>query len=415
MALNKEEIQKYAEVIVRIGANVQAGQKVLLNVSVNQVPLAIAVTEECYKAGADKVEMTWTCDEITRMHYQYSPTETLSKVLPWEEEKARQMTVDFPVRIFIDDEDPDALAGIPAEKLSSVGRARTGVLKKYRDAIDGKHQWLIVAAASPVWAKKVFPQEDESTAVDKLWKAIFKCMYLEDGTDPVTVWEKHNREVESNAKWLNEKRFSYLQYKSSNGTDFRVDLIPQANFCGAGDINHLNQAYYVPNMPTEEVFTSPKAGHCEGRLVSTKPLSWSGQLIENFYVDFKNGKVSACHAEKGQEILEKMFAMDEGASMLGEVALVPKESPINQSGLLFYNTLFDENACCHVAVGMGFNETIPGFMDMSEDALHKMGINDSVIHVDFMIGSDDLEITGYQADGTAIPVFKNGTWAPREV
>ena len=411
MSISEKDLKKYAQVIVRIGANVQPGQKVLLNVGVDQIPLALAVTEECYKAGACRVEITWLGGDADRLHYSYADEKVLGTVLPWEEEKARQMTVDYPCRIFIESEDPDVLSGISAEKLSNVSRGRMSVLKKYRDAIDGKHQWLIVAAASPKWAKKVFPTDDEETAVSKLWDAIFSCMYFDEDSDPVDVWKKHTSDIESRAKWLNEQHFARLEYKSKNGTDFSVELIPEAHWGGAGDVNHLNNARYVPNMPTEEVYTSPMRGKCEGRLVATKPLSWSGQLIENFYVDFKDGKVCGCKAEKGQEILEKMFAMDEGASMLGEVALVPKESPINRSGLLFYNTLFDENACCHVAVGMGFDDVIEGFIDMTDEEIYALGVNDSIIHVDFMVGSEDLDITGYREDGTAVPVFRNGTWA----
>lgn len=213
------------------------------------------------------------------------------------------------------------------------------------------------------------------------------------------------------ADWLNSKRFKSLRYSSSNGTDFTVQLIPGAKWCGAADINRVNGAAYVPNMPTEEVFISPMKGKCEGRLVATKPLSWSGNLIDGFEVEFTNGRVSGCKAKQGEEILKKMFAMDSGASMLGEVALVPKESPINRSGLLFMNTLFDENACCHVAVGEGFQEVIEGAENMTLDEIHALGVNDSIIHVDFMIGSDDLDITGICEDGTEIPVFRNGTWA----
>lgn len=207
------------------------------------------------------------------------------------------------------------------------------------------------------------------------------------------------------AAWLNQQEFVRLEYKSANGTDFSVDLIPGAKWAGAGDVNHCNGAFYVPNMPTEEVFTSPMKGACQGRLVSTKPLSWSGQIIDRFVVDFQDGRVVSCQAEIGEEALKKMFTIDQGASMLGELALVPKESPVNRSGLMFYNTLFDENACCHVAVGQGFGEVLEGFIEMSQEEIHDKGVNDSVIHVDFMIGSDDLNITGFRADGSAAPCF----------
>ena len=221
----------------------------------------------------------------------------------------------------------------------------------------------------------------------------------------------HNDHMTQKANWLTEQNFKSLHYTSSNGTDFTVELIPGAKWGSAGDINHVNGAFFVPNMPTEEVFTSPMRGKCEGRLVSTKPLSRSGQVINNFTVDFKDGRVVDCHAEEGEEVLKKMFSMDEGASMLGEVALVPKESPINQSGLMFFNTLFDENACCHVAAGRGFSEVIEGFMDMTDEEIYAKGINDSIIHMDFMIGSDDLHIVGIREDGSETDIFVNGTWA----
>lgn len=409
--MNEKKLSDYAKLIVKIGANVQKGQRVRLQAETDQLPLVKAVTEECYKAGAAYVEVIWSCGEISKLHYSYASADVLGEVPAWEEERFRQMTVDLPVRIFIESSDPDEMDGISADLLSDVSRRRSRVLKKYRDAIDGKHQWLIVAAASPKWAKKVFPNESEDVATEKLWNAIFDCVYLEDGTDAEQVWKEHTDKMAEKAEWLNSQHFVKLHYTSKNGTDFTAELIPEANWIGARDINHVNGAFYVPNMPTEEVFTSPAAGRCEGRLVSTKPLSWSGQIINNFTVDFKDGRVTDCHAEQGEDTLRQMFAMDDGASMLGELALVPKESPINRSGLMFSNTLFDENACCHVAVGRGFSEVLDGFMDMSDAEIREKGINDSLIHVDFMIGSDDLNIVGIRADGSSENIFTDGTWA----
>lgn len=409
--MDEKRLREYARVIVRIGANVQRNQRVRLQADVNQVPLVKLVTEECYKAGAKRVEVIWSCGEISKLHYQYADPQILGEVPLWEEERFKQMTVALPVRIFIESADPDEMDGISADVISTVSRMRSQVLKKYRDEIDGKHQWLIVAAASPKWAKKVFPNEPESVATEKLWDAILECMYLKGDGDAENIWKAHTDLMTEKANWLNEQHFRSLHYTSSNGTDFTVELIPDAKWSGAGDVNHINDVFYVPNMPTEEVFTSPMKGRCHGRLVATKPLSWSGQIIDGFVVDFEDGKVSQCHAERGEEILRQMFAMDEGASMLGEVALVSKESPINQSGLMFYNTLFDENACCHVAVGRGFSEVIDGFMGMSEEELRNKGINDSLIHVDFMIGSDDLKIVGTKEDGNEVDIFVNGTWA----
>lgn len=410
-SMNENKLREYAKLIVKIGANVQKGQRVRLQAGVDQIPLVKMVTEECYKAGASYVEMFWECGEINKLHYQYAAADVLGEVPVWEEERAKQMTVDLPVRIFIDSSDPDELAGISPDLISTVSQMRQKVMKRYRDQIDGKHQWLIVAAASGKWAKKVFPDDTEDVAVEKLWDAIFDCVYLKDGEDAEKIWQAHNERMTQKANWLNEQNFKTLHYTSSNGTDFRVDLIPGAKWGSAGDINHLNRAFFVPNMPTEEVFTSPMKGKCEGRLVSTKPLSRSGQVIDHFTVDFKDGRVVDCHAEQGEEVLKKMFAMDEGASMLGEVALVPKESPINQSGLMFYNTLFDENACCHVAAGRGFSEVIEGFMDMTDEEIYAKGINDSMIHMDFMVGSDDLHIVGIREDGSEVDIFVDGTWA----
>ncbi|MDO4978423.1 MAG: aminopeptidase [Eubacteriales bacterium] len=409
--MNSELLQKYAQLIVKVGANVQKGQKVRLTTEVDQAPLAVAITEECYKAGAAHVEVLWQCGKVKKLDYQYASTEVLGTVEKWEEEKGRQMVEDLPVRIFIESADPDVLNGISPDVISTVTKMRSSVMKKFRDQIDGKHQWVIAAAASPAWAKKVFPGVEEAEAVEKLWDAILSCVYLSEDADPEAIWTAHTEKMTEKANWLNEQQFTELRYKSSNGTDFSVQLIPGAKWSGARDFNHDNKVYYVPNLPTEEVFNSPMRGKCEGRLVSTKALSWSGQLIDEFIVDFKDGKVVDCQAKVGEETLKKMFAIDEGSSMLGEVALVPKESPINQSGLMFYNTLFDENACCHVAVGGGFGEVIEGYIDMTKEELFEKGINDSLIHVDFMVGSDDLDIVGIKEDGTEVPVFVNGTWA----
>ena len=409
MSISPNLLQKYARLIVRTGANVQKGQIVQLVVSVEQHAFAALVIEECYKAGAKKVNVDWTSDVQLRLNYLYAEQETLSTVLPWEEAKMKQMVEDLPCRIYIASDDPDALNGIDPQKISSVSQARGKVMKPYRNAIDGKHQWVIAAHPSEKWARKCFP--DAEDAEDRLWEAILKTVRVQEDNDPVEAWKKHTDFIEEKANWLNAQGFSSLRYKSANGTDFTVDLIPGAKWEGAGIVNQMNGAFYIPNMPTEEIFTSPLAGKCEGTLVAVKPLSWNGQLIEDFSITFENGRAVSCKAGKGQELLEKMIKMDDGAAMLGEVALVPKESPVNQCGFLFYETLFDENACCHCALGMGFKEVLPGGDDLTMEQAQQQGINDSIIHVDFMVGADDLSIDGIRPDGTAVPVFRNGTWA----
>ncbi len=409
MAISNALLQKYASLIVRTGANVQPGQTVQLTLSVELHDFAALIIEECYRSGARKVNVDWTFDRQARLNYLYAPQEVLAKVLPWEEAKMKQMTEDLPCRIYIASEDPDAMNGIDPEKLSAVMRGRATVLKPYRNAIEGKHQWVIAAYPSEKWARKCFP--DAPDAVDRLWDAVLRTVRVSEDGDPVEAWKAHTAFIEEKAAWLNAQGFSALHYKSKNGTDFTVDLIPGAKWEGAGAVNTVNGAFYIPNMPTEEIFTSPIAGKCEGTLVAVKPLSWNSQLIEDFSITFSNGRAVSCKAAKGQELLEKMIHMDDGAAMLGEVALVPKESPVNQCGFLFYETLFDENACCHCALGMGFKEVLPGGDDMTMEQAREKGINDSIIHVDFMVGADDLSIDGVRPDGSLVPVFRNGTWA----
>ena len=408
MSISENLLRKYAELIVRTGANVQPGQTVLLTVSVEQHAFAALIIEECYKAGAKKVNVDWTFDAYSRLNYLYADTETLSTVLPWEKEKLSQMVEDLPCRIFIVSDDPDAMSGIDPAKLSEVTQCRGRVVKPYRNAIEGKHQWVIAAYPSEKWAKKCYP--DAENAVDQLWKAILTTVRVTEENNPVEEWKAHSDFISKKAAWLNDQGFASLQYRSANGTDFTVELIPGAKWEGASAVNVKNGASYIPNMPTEEIFTSPHAGKCEGTLVAVKPLSYNSQLIENFSITFKDGRAVSCKAEKGQELLEKMIHMDEGAAMLGEVALVPKESPVNQFGL-FYETLFDENACCHCALGMGFKEVLPNGDNLTMEQAREMGINDSIIHVDFMVGAEDLSIDGVRPDGKAVPIFRNGSWA----
>jgi len=409
MAVSKDLIKKYAELIVRTGVNVQKGQVVTLTIAVEQHEFAAMIIEECYKAGAKKVNVDWTSTAHSRLNYLYADQDVLAKVLPWEEAKMAQMAEDCPCRIFVSSDDPDAMAGIDPQKLSSVMQSRNAVFKPYRNAIDGKHQWVIAAYPSEKWAKKCFPDADD--AVDRLWDAVLKTVRVSEDNDPVADWDAHTKFIEEKVAWLNGQGFSSLRYRSANGTDFSADLIPGALWEGAGGENVVNGAFYIPNLPTEEVFTSPLAGKCEGTLVAVKPLSWNSQIIDGFSITFKNGRAVSCKAEKGQELLEKMIAMDDGASMLGELALVPKESPVNRCGFLFYKTLFDENACCHCALGHGFKEVLPDGNDLTVEQANERGVNDSIIHVDFMIGADDLSIDGIKPDGSVVPVFRNGTWA----
>ena len=408
--MKRSTIKKYAKLIVRIGANVQKGQSVVVSCSVDQADFCALVVDECYKAGAKYVTVNWSYDKVTRLHYRNESIRTLSNVLKWQEEKMKWMADELPCRIHIVSEDPDGLKGVDPTKMQKVQVSRYKVTKPYSEAMESRHQWTIAAVPGEAWAKKVFPNLRKSQAVEKLWQAILESVYVTDDNDPIEVWNKVNADFISRCEQLNKDRFEYLQYKSSNGTDFKVWLMPQSKWCGGGEYD-LNGHYFNPNMPTIEVFTTPMKGKAEGRLVSTKPLSFRGQLIENFSFDFKDGRVVNCEAEKGKEILEKMITADEGASMIGEVALVPQDSPISNQNILYYETLFDENASCHIALGRGYNECVEGYDKMSAEELKELGVNESMIHVDFMVGAPDLSIIGHTFDGRDIEVFKNGNFA----
>mgnify|MGYP003316325910 CR=1 FL=1 len=301
------------------------------------------------------------------------------------------------------------MAGVDTAKMAKARQMLYPVSKKYRDMWENKDQWCIVAVPGVKWAKKVFPGVPTKKAVNMLWDAILKTSRCDD--DPIKAWNEHNKDLKKRFTYLNSLNLDYLHYESKNGTNFKVWMNPLCNWLGGGETAQDSRIYYNPNIPSEEAFTSPLKGKAEGILYSTKPLSYQGELIENFSIEFKNGKVVKVKAEKGQNLLEEMIKMDEGACMLGEVALVPYDSPVNQTGLLFYNTLYDENACCHFALGFGFTNSIRGFEKYTQKELFEMGVNNSLIHVDFMIGSKDLNITGYTRDGKKVQIFKNGTWA----
>ena len=406
--MKKTVLKEYAKLIVNVGANVQKGQEVLITAEMDQPEFVSYVAEAAYKAGAKKVTVDWKCDALTKLNAKYQKLNVLSKVEAWEEAKLQHMVDTLPARIYIMSEDPDGLKGISQPKYSKALAARGKITKPYRQAINNKHQWTIAAVPGEKWAKKVFPHLSKKQAVEALWEAILSCARTEG--DAVANWEAHNAEMDAHAAYLNTKKIRKLHYTASNGTDLTVGLMERSRFCAACDVT-LSGVKYTPNMPTEEVFTTPKKGEAEGVVVASMPLSYQGQLIENFSMEFKNGKVVSVKAEKNEALLQRMVEMDENAGYLGECALVPKESPINRSGLIFYNTLFDENASCHLALGMGYDTCVEGFETLTREEMEAMGVNDSVIHVDFMIDTEDMSIDGITEDGEIVPIFRNGTWA----
>lgn len=407
--MNKHLIKKYARLIARTGANIKKGQPVIISVSIDQGEFVEYLVKECYKAGASKVEIEWKYQPLTKLHYQFRTLENLATVEKWELEKLDLMVEQTPCKIIILSEDPNGLDGVDRNKMQQARKMVYPIKKPYLDKLENRQQWCIASVPSYAWAKKVFPNLNKYVAYEKLWEVILSCCRVTKENDPVEEWDKHNKNFLKRCYWLNAQKFESLIYKSSNGTDFKVGLIPEGHWCGGGEYT-IQGNYFNPNIPTEEIFTTPKKGIAEGKLVSTKPLSYQGQIIDEFYIIFKEGKAVEWDAKVGKELLTNMLTLDEGASYLGEVALVPNTSPICQSGILFYETLFDENASCHVAVGCGFCDTIDDFQNKTLEECQALGVNDSMSHVDFMIGVDDLSIIGVKGD-KQIEIFKNGNWA----
>ena len=408
--MKKSDLKKYARLIVRVGANVQKGQPVVISSHVNDAYFTKLVVEEAYKAKASEVMVDWHCDEVTKLTYKYASLEVLKEIPNWSIEKLKHRAQTLPAMIHIESSDPDAMASIDQNKMMEVRRATGPIIKPIRKEMENKYQWTIAAIPGEAWAKKIFPELKTKAAVAKLWDAILKCARVIG--NPVNNWNAHNAYIHEKCAKLNALNIDKLTYKSSNGTNFSVKLIPGVVFMG-GTSNTVNGVTYNPNMPTEECFISPNRHSAEGIVYSTKPLSVMGTLVDNFAFRFEGGKVVEVVANdpKHKAILEQLISIDEGARQLGEVALVPFNSPVNETGILFYNTLFDENACCHLAIGMGFEDTIKGFETMSQEEIKAFDLNDSIIHVDFMIGSADLSIVATTHDGNEVQIFENGTWA----
>ena len=406
--MKKTVLREYARLIVRCGVHVQKGQEVLVYADLDQPEFVQMVVEEAYKAKAKKVTVQWNYQPLQKIHTRYQSVKTMGAVEEWEKARLLHYVDVVPARIHLISEDPDGLKGVNMEKLAKARQLSYPIVKPYHDQLENRDQWCIAAVPGVAWAKKVFPGLSKSQAVEKLWDAILSTSRVDE--NPVRAWEKHNADLQARCDYLNRLGIESLHYTADNGTDLTVGMIPEARFCGGGEMS-LQGIFFNPNIPTEECFISPMRGKAEGIVYATKPLSYQGQLIENFSVRFENGRAVEVKAEKGEELLKTLIAMDEGAAYLGECALVPQASPIAESGLLFYNTLFDENAACHLALGMGFADTIEDFQNKTLDECRALGINDSMIHEDFMIGCDTMNIDATCADGKVVPIFRNGNWA----
>ena len=408
--MKKSVLKQYARLIARTGAAVQRGQSVLIAAGLDQPEFIELLAAECYRAGASEVEVEWRPQPLTRLAVRHKSVKKLCEVKAWEEEKQRWQTEALPARIVVLSEDPDGLTGIDQGKYARGMQARYEKLRPYIDARENREQWCIAAVPGVKWAKKVFPSLPKGRAVEALWEAILSCSRALEG-DPVENWRLHDAQLKARAEKLNSLELVSLEYRDTNGTGLKVGLIPGALFLGGAERCPVNGVLYEPNIPSEELFITPKAGSAEGIVHATMPLVFQGVLIEDFWLRFEGGRVVELHAEKNEDALRTLVNMDEGAAMLGECALVPWDSPIRKSGILFYNTLFDENAACHLALGRGYSSNIRDYEKYSLDELRAMGVNDSMVHEDFMIGSAGLDIDGVTAAGGRVPIFRAGGWA----
>ena len=406
--MKKSVLREYARLIVRCGLNVQKGQDLIIRTGLEQPEFVQMVVEEAYKAKARKVTVEWNYDPLVKLNVRYQSVKTMGEVPQWQIERQKYYCETLPCTLYLASEDPDGLKGVNTAKMAKARRISYPIMKPYIDERDGKQQWCIAAVPGKAWAKKVFPGLRTSAAVEKLWEAILTTSRVTE--DPIQAWEAHNADLKQRCEYLNSLQIRSLHYKADNGTDLTVGMIPEAMFCGGGEVSRQG-IFFNPNIPTEECFISPMRGKADGVVHATMPLSYQGQLIENFWIRFENGKAVACHAEKGEELLNTMLSMDEGAAYLGECALVPQNSPISQSGILFYETLFDENASCHLAMGAGYADTIRDHHNKTLQECQQLGINDSMIHVDFMIGCESMSIDAQCADGSVVAIFRNGNWA----
>lgn len=403
-----ENLEKYAQLITKVGVNVEKGHTVVVQISVDQAPLARLITKYAYEAGAKEVVVQWNDDFVQKEFLSFADQECLENIPAYKIDQADEWVKKGASRISVVSSAPDALAGVDSARIATFQKASGKALMNLRQATQSnKMSWTVVAAAGKAWAQKVFPNLSESAAQDALWDQIFKTtrIYTED---PVAAWQAHDQKLRDKAAELNKEQFTALHY-TAPGTDLTVGLPKNHIWEGAGSFNSRGEEF-MANMPTEEVFTAPDRNRVDGVVSSTKPLSYAGNTITGMKFTFKNGKVIDFSAETGEEVLGNLLDTDEGSRYLGEVALVPDPSPISQSGITFYNTLFDENASNHLALGSAYAFSVKDGVNMTEDELEKAGLNRSQSHVDFMVGSNKMNIDGIREDGTRIPVFRNGDW-----
>lgn len=404
-----QNLEKYAQLITEVGVNVQKGHTIVIQIAVDQAHLARLLTKKAYALGAAEVIVQWTDDVVQKEFLAHADSDRLETIPQYKIDQTDDWVAKGASRISVVSANPDALAGVDSDRVATYQAASGKAMINLRKATQAnKVSWTVVAAAGQDWAQKVFPDATPEEAQDLLWDQIFKTTRIYE-EDPVAAWKNHDKTLQEKANELNEEQFTALHY-TAPGTDIIIGLPKNHLWEGAGSFNARGEKF-MANMPTEEVFTAPDSRRIDGYISSTKPLSYAGTIISGMKFTFKDGKVVDFSAEQGEEVLAKLLAIDEGAKHLGEVALVPDPSPISQSGIIFFNTLFDENASNHLALGSAYAFSLQGGTEMSEEELAAAGLNRSQTHVDFMVGSAQMSIDGIKEDGTTVPVFRNGDWA----
>lgn len=405
----QQQLTNYAELAVRVGVNIQPNQLLFISASIESAEFVRLVVSQAYEAGARQVFVDWADDAVSRIRFEKAPEESFSEFPEWKKIEREQLAEKGAAFMSIISQDPDLLKGIDPSRIAAAQKASSQALYRFRQQMQAdKFSWTVIAAPSKAWASKVFPDLPEDEQVNALWNAILKSVRA-DQADPVQAWIDHNDNLHKKVDYLNDKKYKKLHY-TAPGTDLTIELPPKHLWCGAGSVN-VKGHEFMANMPTEEVFTAPLKTGVNGFISSTKPLSYGGNIIDRFKLTFKDGRIEEATAEQGEEILQQLLNTDEGAKHLGEVALVPHASPISESNILFYNTLFDENASNHLAIGSAYAFCLEGGKEMNQEELEQHGLNQSLTHVDFMVGSEQMDIDGILPDGTKEPIFRNGNWA----
>lgn len=408
--MNNTFLEKYAELVVKTGINIQKNQILVISSPIECAFFTRKIAEIAYKEGAKDVVINWGDELFSKIRFLNAPEEVFEEFPEWQKEFYLSYVNQGAAFLSISASDPELMKDVNPERMLKARRTSSVALAEYREKLmSNKNVWSIVSVPTKAWATKVFPNLSEEEAINKLWEYIFKAVRA-DKEDPVLAWEEHKNNLKKNISFLNNNKFEYLKYKNSLGTDLKIEL-PEGHIWLGGSDYTPDGLEFIANMPTEEVFTLPKKDGVNGTVVSSMPLNSNGNLIENFSITFENGKIVDFKAEKGYDTLKSIISTDEGSHYLGEIALVPYDSPISNLKTIFFNTLFDENASCHLAIGNAYPVCIKDGEEMSKEELDKNGVNSSLTHVDFMVGTKDLQIIGVTSEGNEIQIFKDGNFA----